>query len=88
MAGFGEIPVTTYQLVLVGDHGAGKSSIFTRFKEDPFRTTFEDYSFDQTIKEFTKNNRKIQVCCYHKNFGTNLGQKWLKTFLLFEKLDH
>ncbi|XP_066936700.1 ras-related protein Rab-1D-like [Clytia hemisphaerica] len=64
MPGESSATPTNYQLVLLGDHGAGKSSIFTRFKEDPFKTTFEDYSFDQTIKEFTRNNRQMQLQLY------------------------
>ena len=51
-----------FQVVLLGDLGAGKSSIFYRYKTNEFLEEGEsDYSFEQTAKTFVRGDYNVKV---------------------------
>ena len=51
-----------FQVVLLGDLGAGKSSIFYRYKTNEFLKEGEsDYSFEQTAKTFVRGDYNVKV---------------------------
>ena len=49
------------KVVLVGNSGVGKTSIFIRFKDGKFDPDTTDYGHDQFTKEFNVNNEEVKV---------------------------
>lgn len=58
---------TTNKVVLVGDEGVGKTSMFLRFKTDRFIETTSSTRYQaEHYKEWTVRGTKVQVnTCYY-----------------------
>ena len=65
---------TTYKVILTGDIGVGKSSIFVRYRDGTFVESMEGtIGLDQLTKTLMIGNQNFKVfmkiCYYFVNFG-------------------
>lgn len=57
-------PVPTYKVILLGDTGAGKTSLFLRYKHGSFRKGSTLYGADRYMKDFSvEDGEKVKVLC-------------------------
>lgn len=62
---FSKTNMPTYKVILLGDTGAGKTSLFLRYKHGNFRKGSTLYGADRYMKDFLcEDGEKVQVLCY------------------------
>ena len=61
---FSKSTVPTYKVILLGNTGAGKTSLFLRYKHGSFRKGSTLYGADRYMKDFSfDDGEKVKVLC-------------------------
>jgi GTPase SAR1 family protein len=57
------VDIPSYKVILCGEYGVGKTTLFVRFKDDQFMADADDVCHDYASRTYTVNGKKVMVCC-------------------------